>query len=401
MTPGSVPSPWFTPAHEQLRAELRGFLAREVLPFADAWERDRKVPRDLFAKMGQAGYLGLHQPEAWGGGGKDLFFAVVLLEELGRTGYSGVRVAIAVHALMASAYLAHAGSAELRARYLRPAIAGQRVGALALTEPGVGTDLARLAMTATADGDDYVLDGTKRFVANGTLADFVVVAARTDPGPAPGRRGGGGVTLFVVDAPTPGLRASPLDALGWHACDLAELRFEGVRVPAAQRIGQRGQGFVYLMRCLQLERLAAGVLAIGGADACLDHAWRYLKGREVFGQTLSRFPAVRQGLAELVVELEAARHLAWYAAWRLQVGDLAVAECSMAKLKGTEIACRIALECLQLQGAQGYLADSPAARMARDAQAATLAGGASAMMRDIVAETTLDDPTWRAARRGG
>lgn len=391
----SPTSPYFTSEHDAFRDQVRAFLAGEVLPHADAWERQRGVPRQIWEQMGQRGLLGLHYPRSQGGAGKDVFHSVVLLEELGRTGYTGFRVAIAVHAYMATSYLAHAGSAELQDRYLTPAIRGDKISALALTEPDAGSDLGRLTTRAVRDGDSYVINGRKKFVANGTVADFVMLAVRTAGAAGAAKRGATGLSLLVVDTASPGLRATKLDNLGWHCSDTAELVFENVRVPAANLVGAENRGFMYMMHCLQLERLAAGILALGGIDTCLDLTWQYLSRRKLFNTTLGRLQAVGQRMADLVTEAAAARQLAYHTAWLYEHGAPPVAECSMVKLKATELASRVAHECMQFHGAHGYQSESAISRIYRDVQAATIAGGASELIRDVIVQTTLDDAGWR------
>lgn len=384
-------SVYLTPAHEAFRRELRQRFARDVLPNLEEWERRRKLPREIWQTLGTAGLFGLHQPRRLGGSARDLFHSVVLLEELGRTGYAGFRVAVAVHAYMATASLAMAGSDELKQRYLAPAIAGQKVAALALTEPDAGSDLGRLQTSAVRDGGSYVVRGTKRFVANGTTADFVTVAVRTGPTGPPTRRGASGLSLLIVDTASPGVSVRRLENLGWHCSDTAELRFDDVRVPADNLIGSANRGFVYLMQGLQLERLVAGILALGGLDHCLALTARYVTSRRIFDGTLGKLPVVRQGLADLLTEAEATRQLAYHAAWSYQRGDLPMVLCSMVKLKATELASRAAHQCMQLFGAHGYQEGSEIARIYRDVQAATVAGGPSEVMRELIAQATFEE----------
>ncbi len=388
-------SSYFTAEHQQFRKSVREFLAAEVLPFADEWERRRCIPKELWGKMGRAGLLGLHHSKAVGGAEKDFFHSVVLLEELGRTGYAGFRVAVGVHSYMATSYLAQAGSKELKQKYLAAAVSGEKVSALAITEPEAGSDLNRLRTTAVLDGDSYVINGKKKFVANGTTADFIVLAVKTTPAASAARKGASGVSMLIVDTETAGLSAKRLETLGWHCSDTSELEFNDVRVPASNIIGTANQGFIYIMQCMQLERLAAGLLALGGVDRCLELTWRYMAERPLFDSTLSKLQSVRHRMAELVTEAEATRHLAYHAAWLHERGSLPIAECSMVKLKATELANRAAHECMQFHGAHGYQEASPIARIYRDVQAATIAGGASEVMRDIIAQITLDEAGWR------
>ncbi|MFF1651159.1 acyl-CoA dehydrogenase family protein [Streptomyces sp. NPDC058240] len=377
-------SPYFTEEHQRFRAHVRAFLTEEVAPGADTWERERGLPRALWKSLGEQGLLGLLHPRAAGGGEHDLFTSVVFLEELGRMGYGGLRAAVSVHAYMATHYLAAAGGRALQDAYLAPAVRGERVAALALTEPGAGSDLSGLTTCAERDGDHFVLRGTKTMVSNGMAADFHVVAVRTAPEASGARAGTTGLSLFVVDAALPGVGATPLETLGWRAAGTATVVYDDVRVPAGRIIGRRDSGFYYLMRGLQLERLVAAVLALGEADRLLADIRRWVSGRELFGGALARLQAPLHRIADLATELEAARQLVHHTAWCYQRGELPATECSMAKLYTTELACRMADANLHLQGAHGYLDGADAARAHRDTRAATIAAGPSEVMRDII-----------------
>lgn len=383
-------SPYFTEDHERFRQRLRALLARDIAPRLNQWERAREMPREVWRQLGAAGLLGLHHPVEYGGGGADLFHSVILLEELGLGTSAGFRAAVAVHAYMATTHLSAAGSDELKMSYLAPAIAGERIAALAITEPQAGSDIALIQTQAERDADDYVINGAKQFVANGTCADFIVLAARTAP-QAASARGMAGISLFVVDRPSAGLEAHRLPMVGWLAADVAELRLRDVRVPARNLIGSPGQGFLYLMRNLQLERLAAGLMALGSAESCIRQTWSRLRERQAFGGPLSRMQALRHRMADLLSELMAVRQLAYHAAWQYAAGELPITECSMVKLKATELARHAAQECLQLHGAHGYVEGSAIARLWRDAAATTMTAGASEVMRDIIAQSGLDE----------
>ncbi|MEU2794011.1 acyl-CoA dehydrogenase family protein [Streptomyces sp. NPDC007100] len=378
-------SPYFTAEHEAFRLHVRAVLAAETEGAADTWERERRLPRRLWKNLGGHDLLGLLHTREDGGTGRDLFTSVVFLEELGRTGYGGFRAAVAVHAYMATHYLAAVGSPALRAAYLAPSVRGERVAALALTEPGAGSDLSRMATTAVRDGDAYVVNGTKSMVSNGTTADFHVAAVRTTPAAHDGHRGRTGLSLLVVDAGAPGVTAQPQPTLGWRAADTARVTYDRVRVPAGNLVGRQDSGFYYLMRGLQTERLAAACLALGGMDRCLEQTLRFARARRLFDGPLAGLQALRHRLADLSTELEAARSLVHHTTWRLQQGELAVAACAMAKLHTTELACRLADTSLQLHGSAGYEEDSEAARTYRDARAATIAAGPSEVMRDLIA----------------
>jgi citronellyl-CoA dehydrogenase len=332
-----------------------------------------------------------------GGSAQDLFSSVVFLEELSRIGYGGLRAAVSVHAYMATYYLARSGNAALRQHYLAPAVAGDKIAALAVTEPGAGSDLAGLTSTVHEQPDHFVLDGTKSMVSNGSSADFYVVLARSGARsgvPSGGGRGAAGLSLFVVDADRPGIAIDRTEPVGWRTADPATVHFEAVRVPLDQVIGRLNSGFYQLMRGFQLERVVAAVLALGGADRSLQLTREHLLRRSAFGARLADLQAIRHQVADLATNLAAARELVYHAVWRYQSDDLgSVRECSMAKLCATELATRMADTSLQLHGAHGYLGNTEVARAFRDARAATIAAGPSEVMRDIIARLEIDEAT--------
>ncbi|MEV7436680.1 acyl-CoA dehydrogenase family protein [Streptomyces griseoviridis] len=381
-------SPYFDDGHAAFRAEVRAFLATEVLPHAARWEEQDTVPAACWKLLGERGYLGLAHPRAVGGTDRDFFTSVVLLEELGRTGYGGLRAAVAVHAYMATPYLSRVGSPDLCRAYLGPAVRGERVAALAITEPGAGSDLSSLATRAVRDGGHFVVDGTKAMVSNGMTADFLVTAVRTAPATR-GPRGATGLSLLLVDTHLPGVHRTPHPTLGWRSAGTATVTLDAVRVPADRLVGRLDHGFYYLMRGLQLERLVAAVLALGGMDHTLDDLRAFLRARNVGGEPLAQRQALVHRVADLATELAAARHLVHHTAWLYEQGELPSVECSMAKLHTTELACRLADTSLQLQGSHGYTQTSTAARAHRDARAATVAAGPSEVMRDLVGRAVL------------
>ncbi|MEU5259193.1 acyl-CoA dehydrogenase family protein [Amycolatopsis sp. NPDC021455] len=382
----SLESIYFSPEVTAFRERTRQFLRRHVVPRLDEWERDRRIPREAWKLLAAEGLLGLHHPRAHGGGERPFFHSVAYLEELGRLGHGGFRGAMSVHSYMATAYLRLAGDHEQKSRYLRPAVEGDMIAALAITEPEAGSDVAGIGCQARADGDGYTVRGTKAFVTNGMNADFLVTAVRMAGGPA---TGSANISLLVVDARAPGVTRTPVDTLGWHCCDIATVRFDDVVVPGRNRLGRENTGFVWIMKAFQLERLAAAVLAIGEADCALELARRYTGERRVFGQALASHQVVRHRLAELVSHVEAARQLTYHAAWLYDRGKPAMSECAMAKLRATELAVEVTGQCLQLFGGRGYLAEAPIARLFRDTRLDTIAGGASEIMREIIADTDL------------
>jgi alkylation response protein AidB-like acyl-CoA dehydrogenase/putative sterol carrier protein len=379
-------SVYFTDEHQAFRSEVRRFVVHEVAPHASEWEASGRIPREIFVRMGELGFLGVTAPEAYGGSGADLFFGVVLLEELPRSMMGGFCAAVSVQQFMATPHILRAGSEELKQRYVVPSVAGRKVGALAITEPDAGSDVASIRTTAVRDGDHFVVNGAKTFITNGAEGDFLTLAVRT------GGKGAAGISLLAVDGDTPGVRvANRLAKLGWHASDTAEIVFEDARVPVDRLIGGENQGFALIMESFGLERLCSAAIAVGSADVALEHTLRYMAERHAFGRPLSRFQALRHRLADLASELEAARQLAYHTAWRLERGLPAIRESAMAKLVCTELGKRVADECLQLFGGYGFMEEYPVARFYRDARGATITAGTSEIMREIVSRTLIDD----------
>ena len=391
---------YFSEEHEAFRRGVRRFMTEEVAPHAEAWEQEGRTPRSIFRRMGELGFLGILHPEAYGGQEADLFFAIAFLEELPRSLMGGFCAAVSVQQFMATAHIAASGSDGLKARYLAPSIAGAKVGALAITEPDTGSDVAAIRTSARRDGDAYVVNGAKTFITNGAEGDFFTLAVRT------GRAedGAAGISLLAVDADTPGVRvARRLRKLGWHSSDTAELSFEEVRVPAGNLIGEENSGFYQIMEAFPLERLSGAAISVGSSVMALDATRCYMAQRTAFGRTLDRFQALRHRLADLYAEVEAARQLTYHAAWLRKEGRPAVLESSMAKLVASELGKKVADECLQFFGGYGFMEEYPAARFYRDARAATIAAGTSEIMREIIIRLTLGQgaPEEEAAHAAG
>lgn len=375
-------SQYFTDDHQLFRQTVRQFIETEVAPRADEWETARRIPKAIFQRMGSLGYLGLPFPEAYGGSGADFWYSVVFLEELARCGMGGFTTAVSVHTFMAVNHLFRAGSEALKQNYLVPAIAGEAVAALGITEPDAGSDVAALRCTARREGDDYVVNGTKTFISNGTYGDLVTLAVKTGEG--------NHLSLLLVELNSPGITRTKLNKMGWHSSDTAEIRFDGVRVPAENRIGAEGAGFYYLMESLQLERLVAAILAVAGAQYTLDLTLQYLHEREAFGKPLARFQAIRHTLADVATEIAVAREFVYSTCWKFEQRQNVVQECSMAKLFTAELQKRTVDTCLQYFGGYGYMEDYPICRAYRDARVGTIAGGTSEIMREIIAKTVVD-----------
>ncbi len=401
------PSLYFTADHELFRQSVRQFIEREVVPHTDEWESQRRIPQAVFQRMGELGYLGLPFAEAVGGVNADFWYSVVFLEELARCGMGGFATAVSVHEYMAINHLAKAGSESLQQRYLRPAIAGEKVAALAITEPDAGSDVARILTTAvrTPAGDAFVVNGAKTFISNGTYGDFATLVVRTRSGAdssvaGPANRGSGGISLLVVDLDSPGITRTKLNKIGWHSSDTAEIRFDNVRVPVTNLIGQENRGFYYLMESLQLERLVAAIMAVSGAQVALDWTLRYLNEREAFGKTIAQFQAIRHKIADVATEIEMARQFVYHTCWLFTQGEGIVKECSMAKLAASELQKRVVDTCLQFFGGYGYIEDYPIARAYRDVRVGTIAGGSSEIMREIIAKIVIDAVAYKPVYDG-
>jgi alkylation response protein AidB-like acyl-CoA dehydrogenase/putative sterol carrier protein len=387
---------YFTEEHESFRQSVRKFIESEVLPYADDWERNERIPREIWTKMGEMGFLGINYPEAYGGTEADFFFSVVFLEEIGRSGYGGFAAAVGVHEYMSVAHISKAGSEALKQKYLRGAISGEMVGALAISEPGGGSDVGAMRTTAVRDGDHYLINGNKTFITNGVYSDFITVACRT------GNSGKvSDISLIVVDRNMPGVSANKLDKIGWRSSDTGEIFFENVRVPVSNLVGQEGQGFYYIMDSFQLERLVCAISGVTGADAAIELTLKYLHEREAFGRKLKDYQVIRHQLADLATELEAARQLTHYTCKLHEKGEYAVKESTMAKLLVSELGKRIADECLQFFGGYGYIEDYPIARMYRDARVGTIVAGTSGIMREILAKIMVDEVKYQPAYQEG
>jgi len=383
-------SPYFTEEHELFRQSVRQFLEKEALPYADKWEKEEKISRDFFLKLGEQGFLGINHEETYGGADADIFYSVVYLEELAATGYAGISAAVSVHQFMATNHLSHAGSSELKERFLRPAIEGKKVAAIAISEPGAGSDVASLSTTAVREGNEYIINGSKTFITNGHFGDFVVVSCKTDP-----KAGINGISLIVVEKGTPGFTSTQLKKMGWHSSDTGELAFDNVRVPVNNLVGEENKGFFYIMESFQIERLVAGIMAVGGSTQCLEMTLKYMNERETFGRKINKYQVLRHEMASLYTELEAARQMTYHACWQYEKGEMPVKECSMIKLYTTELGKKIVDSCLQMFGGYGYMEDFPIARAYRDARVATIVGGTSEIMREIIAKMVIDDVRYK------
>jgi citronellyl-CoA dehydrogenase len=374
---------YFSEEHETFRQLVRKFVETEINPHIEAWEKAGIFPaHDLFKKMGSLGLLGLTYPEEYGGGGVDYWYQTILMEEIGRADASGPPLGIAVQTDMATPALAENGSEELKQQYLVPAIAGDKVAAIAVSEPGAGSDVAAIKTWARRGGDDYLINGSKMWITNGTQADFLCLLARTSD-----EKGFRGMSLFVVDTDLPGFGVSrKLDKLGHRSSDTAILAFDDVRVPAANRIGAEGMGFILQMHQFQRERLAGSLMALGGMEKMVRSTIAYCRERETFGQPLIDNQYIHFRIAELLTEIEALRQLCYHCVRLYVAGEDATKEVSMAKLKGGRLAREVADTCLQFHGGMGYVEEYPMARYFRDARLMSIGGGTDEIMLGIIAK---------------
>ena len=369
----------FEPEHDLFRAAFRAFVEREIAPFHAEWERAGAVPRDLWQAAGRQGFLCMDVPEEYGGAGaRDYRFNVVIGEELWRAGATGP--GFVLHTDIVVPYITNYGTPEQRQRWLPRCVSGECITAIAMTEPGAGSDLAAIRTTARRDGDAYLLNGQKTFISNGILNDLVIVAAKTNP-----EAGHKGISLLVVERDMPGYeRGRRLEKIGLHAQDTAELFFHNVRVPCDHLLGEEGQGFRYLMEQLPRERLAIAVGAVAAAEAALEQTIRYCREREAFGRPIGALQSVRFTLAELVTEVQIGRVFVDQCVLALNRGELTAETAAMAKWWTTELQQRVVHACLQLHGGYGYMREYPIARAFLDARVQTIYGGTTEIMKEII-----------------
>jgi alkylation response protein AidB-like acyl-CoA dehydrogenase len=366
--------------HDEFRDMVRAWAEKTVAPFHDQWEKDGLVPRDVWSSGGRQGLLGMDQDERYGGGGaRDFRYNAVLGEELTRIGASGV--GFPLHNDVVSPYLRDLATEEQKQRWLPGFCSGERITAIAMTEPGTGSDLQGIRTTARKDGDGWVLDGSKTFITNGVNADLVIVVARTDPD-APGSKG---LSLLVVERGMPGFsRGRNLEKVGLKAQDTAELFFDGVRVPAENLLGTENGGFSHLMANLPQERLSIAVGAVAAAERLIALTVEYVTGRTAFGRTVGSYQNTRFVLAELQTETTIARTFVDECIRQLGSGELTATDAAMAKWWTTELQNKVADRCLQLHGGYGYMDEYPVSKAWRDARVQSIYGGTNEIMKEIV-----------------
>ncbi|MFT3835772.1 MAG: acyl-CoA dehydrogenase family protein [Myxococcaceae bacterium] len=372
----------FSEEHDAFRRTVKAVVDKELRPFAAQWEEAEEFPLSLYKRFGELGFLGLRYPEEYGGTNAGHLYEAVLTEELSKCGSGGVAAGLGAQFTISTGPIHLFGTDAQKRRYLAPAIKGELIGALGITEPNGGSDVAGLKTTARLEGDHWVVNGSKTYITNGVRCDFVVLAVKTNP-----ERGHKGLSMLIVDKKTPGFTVNKkLKKLGWRASDTGELFFDDCKVPKENLLGVVDQGFFQIMGNFQWERISLALGAIGAADDIIENAVKYVKDRKAFGQTVASFQVTRHKIAEMYTDLEAARQLTYHALKLHDAGEYALAQTAMAKKVATEMCCRVADQCLQLHGGAGYMMEYDIQRHWRDARLGPIGGGTSEIMNEIIAK---------------
>jgi len=377
----SLSHPVLTPEHEAWRETVRRFVAKEVIPHVSAWDEAGEFPRELYRKAAAAGILGMGFPEEYGGTPADFFFRIVSAEEFAQAGAGGLSASLFSHTIGAPP-IAAVGSEALKRRVLPSVLAGEKISALAITEPGGGSDVASLRTTARREGHEFVVDGEKTFITSGMRADFYTVAVRT------GGAGAAGVSLLLIERDRPGFSRALLDKMGWWCSDTATLRFDGVRVPAANLIGEENAGFRAIMRNFNSERLGMAAGAVGFAQACLDDALAWAKQRRTFGHLLVEHQVIRHKLVDMQTRIHAARAMLYDTAWKLSQEPRDprwIAQLAMLKNFSTDTMQHCADAAVQTLGGAGFIRGTRAERIYRESKVMQIGGGSTEIMKDLAA----------------
>ncbi|MBL7251825.1 acyl-CoA dehydrogenase family protein [Alloalcanivorax marinus] len=378
-----IPRTLFNSDHEALRDTVRRFLENEAVPHHEQWEQSGQVPKELWRKAGEQGFLCPMVSEAYGGLGADFLYSVVVSEEISRAGLTGIGWGL--HTEIVAPYIEHYGSEALKQKYLPKMVTGEMIGAIAMSEPGAGSDLQGVKTTAVKDGDHYILNGSKTFITNGQNADLVIVVAKTDPS-----KGAKGTSLIIVEEGMEGFeKGKNLKKVGMKAQDTSELFFQDVKVPAENLIGQEGMGFIYLMQELPQERLGIAINGLAMAESAFQHTLDYVKERKAFGQPIAGFQNTQFKLAEMRTKLDVARAYVDRCLELHLKKELDIPTAAGAKYWVTDLQCEIIDECVQLHGGYGYMWEYPIARMFADARVQRIYGGTNEIMKTIIARALL------------
>ncbi len=375
---------YYTADHEQFRDTVRAFVAKEIAPYANDWDEAETFPRELYVKAAKAGLLGLGYEETYGGTPCDIFYKLILSEEMARCGSGGVSASLMSHSI-GSPPIAAAGSDEMKRRVLPAVLAGEKISALAITEPSGGSDVASLKTTAIRDGDHYVVNGSKIFITSGIRADYFTVAVRTNPADP----GAGGVSLLLLERDMPGFTRTPLKKMGWWASDTAQLNFDNVRVPASNLIGKENQGFPIVMRNFNSERIGMAAGALGMAQVCYEDALSWARDRKTFGLPLVERQVIRHKLVDMAVRIDTTRAYVEDLAWRVEnnAGDprTLVAQLSMLKVHAMQSLAFCADTAVQILGGMGFMRGTRVERFYREVKVNMIGGGSEEIMKDLAA----------------
>ena len=384
---------YFSEEHEMFRKSLRDFLKREVKPNLNKWENDGKIPKEIWKKMGEMGFLGLSYPEKYGGGNLDFFFEVVLNEEMARLNSGGFTITQQAVQYMSGPHILKYGSDMLKSKYLPGIISGNLISCIGITEPNTGSDVQNIQTNAIKKGDNYIVNGSKTFITNGVYGDFIVTVVKTDPAAK-----SKGISLLVIDLDSPGITKTKIDKLGWRSSDTAELSFDNVVVPSENLVGEEGKGFYYLMNGLQLERLCFMPSSIATMEFAISESLNYMNERKAFGKSINKLQVLRHRIAQLSSEIEALKVFSYYCCSLYDKKIYDVKLCSMGKLLCTELHEKVSTQCLQFFGGNGFSEDYPMARMYRDCRVGTIGGGTSEIMREIIAKIIIDGKNYEAEK---
>ncbi len=372
---------YFNEDHEVFRKSVRNFVEKELTPHAQEWEEKEDFPtREVFKKVGDMGYFGIEFSPELGGSGLDFWYTVVFHEEFVQCGSGGVDMSVMVQKDICLPYIDKGGTEEQKKKYLVPSIKGELIGALGVTEPFAGSDVAGIKTTAKKDGDCYVINGSKTFITNGCKANFVVLATKTNPS-----AGHQGITMFIVDTKTPGFTVGKrLKKVCHHTSDTAELAFDDMKVHKENMLGGENGGFYEIMKNFQRERLVAAIATVAGAQRVWDETKKYILERYAFGKPIGKFQANQHKMVDMLTEITCARELMYSACWKFANNIDAVVDVSMAKLYSSEMANRVAYQCLQLYGGYGLMMEYPIQRAYRDFRLMPIGGGTSEIMKEII-----------------
>src|SRR5690625_2035316 len=361
----------FNDEHQMFRESLKKFINKEIVPYVEQWEKDGEIPRSLFKRMGDLGYLGIKYPEKYGGMGLDVITEAVFTEEMVKSGAGGVNASIGAHLGIAMTNIWKFGNEMQKERYLALGIKGEAIAALAITEPNAGSDVSSIKTTAKKEGDHYILNGSKTFITNGMNADYVIVAAKTNDGPK--HRD---VSLFIVESNWKGYSTGcNLKKLGWRSSDTGEIFFKDVKVPEENMIGKENKGFYYVMQNFQYERITMGLGSVALAELALEAAIKYSKERIQFDQPISGFQVLRHKMVDMALDIEKAKNITYRALYKFNKGEDCTTEATMAKAFAAEMVSRVTDEAVQIHGGNGYMMEYPVQRYWRDARVNSIGGG--------------------------